>query len=90
MLDTRGAIVAIGYTHRVSLFTILGEQVSTPFVLPLIQFKSGSCMSRTSLVSTATLYSISGLENRVFPDSSNSSGYSRRRLPETFRRLGWN
>ena len=53
MLDTRGAIVAIGYTQRVSLFTILGEQVSTPFVLSLIQFKSGSCMTRTSLVSTA-------------------------------------
>ena len=53
MLDTRGTIVAIGYTQRVSLFTILGEQVSTSLVLPFMLFKSGSCMSRTSLVSTA-------------------------------------
>ena len=53
MLDTRGAIVVIGYTQRISLFTILGEQVLTSFVLHLILFKSGSCMSRTSLVSIA-------------------------------------
>ena len=58
MLDTRGTIVAMGYTQRVSLFTILGQQVSTrimvsSFVLPLILFKSDPCSSRISLVSTA-------------------------------------
>ena len=29
ILDTKGTIVAMGYTQRVSFFTILGEQVST-------------------------------------------------------------